>query len=142
MVGGQMIDIETEGRDIGLEVVARLQRLKTGALIGVSVEGGTILAGASDEAAGALRGYAQDLGLAYQIADDLLDYEGNQEELGKAVRKDAARGKASFVAVLGLDGARAEARRLAAQAKARLDQFGPRADILRSAVDYVLERRG
>jgi farnesyl diphosphate synthase len=142
MVGGQMIDIETEGREADLEVVARLQRLKTGALIAFSVEGGAVLAGASEEALGALQGYAQDLGLAYQIVDDLLDCEGTQEDLGKAVRKDAARGKASFVEVLGLEGARVEARRLAAQAKARLDLFGPRADILKTAVDYVLERRG
>jgi farnesyl diphosphate synthase len=141
MVGGQMIDIETEGRDVDISVVTRMQRLKTGALIAFSVESGAILGRVSEDAAHALQGYAHDLGLAYQIMDDILDREGDAGALGKAVHKDATRGKASFVAAMGLDGARAQARRLAAQAKQHLDAFGPRARLLVDAVDYVLERR-
>ncbi len=141
MVGGQMIDIETEGRAVDIAVVTRMQRLKTGALISFSVESGAILGRVSEDAAHALQGYAHDLGLAYQIMDDILDSEGDAGALGKAVRKDAARGKASFVAAMGLEGARTQARRLAAQAKQHLEAFGPRATLLVDAVDYVLERR-
>jgi farnesyl diphosphate synthase len=141
MVGGQMIDMETEGRAVDIAAVTRMQRMKTGALIAFSIECGAVLGRAGVESAHALQRFAHDLGLAYQIVDDILDCEGNAEELGKAVRKDAARGKASFVAVLGLEGARDQARRLAAQAKQHLDGFGERASLLRHAVDYVLERR-
>jgi farnesyl diphosphate synthase len=142
MVGGQMIDVETEGREVDISAVTRMQRMKTGALIAFSIESAAILGRAGADSAHALQAFSHDLGLAYQITDDLLDSEGNAEELGKAVRKDAARGKASFVAVLGVEGARAQARRLAAQAKQHLDGFGARASLLHHAVDYVLERRG
>jgi farnesyl diphosphate synthase len=141
MVGGQMIDIETEGREVDIGAVTRMQRMKTGALIAFSVESAAVMGRVGADPAHALQAFAHDLGLAYQITDDLLDYEGNAEDLGKAVRKDAARGKASFVAVLGVDGARDQARRLAAQAKQHLDGFGQRASLLRHAVDYVLDRR-
>jgi farnesyl diphosphate synthase len=142
MVGGQMIDIATEGEGADISVMTRMQRLKTGALIAFSVESGGILGRASDEARHALQGYAHDLGLAYQIVDDILDREGDPGEMGKAARKDDVHGKANFVSALGLDGARAQARRLAAQAQEHLDLFGPRAAMLRDAADYVLERRG
>jgi len=98
------------------------------------------MARADDHERQALNGFSHDLGLAYQIADDLLDLEGDEEALGKAVQKDADLGKANFVSILGVDKAREQARMLAEQAKSHLDPFGPRADVLRAAVDFVLER--
>lgn len=142
MVGGQMIDVETEGRAVDIGVATRMQRMKTGALIGFSVEAGGVLGRASDDAMQALAGYAHDLGLAYQIVDDILDHEGDADALGKSVRKDAARGKVNFVSEMGVDGARDQARRLAAQAKEHLDLFGARASYLGHAVDYVFNRQG
>jgi len=142
MVAGQMIDIETEGEEVEASVMTRMQRLKTGALISCAVEAGAVLGRVSDDAVHALQGYAHDLGLAYQIVDDILDHEGDAEELGKAVNKDAVRGKANFVAAMGIDGARGQAQRLAVQAKDHLELFGERATMLRQAADYVLERRG
>ena len=142
MVGGQMIDIETEGEDVDVSVMTRMQRMKTGALITFSIEAGAVLGRASEDARHALQGYAHDLGLAYQIVDDILDREGDPEELGKAVRKDDARGKANFVSAMGVDAAKEQARRLAAQAKEHLDAFGQRAALLQAAVDFVVERRG
>lgn len=141
MVAGQMIDLEVEGQEVDIGVVTRLQRMKTGALISFAAEAGAVMARASEDAFAALTGFAHDLGLAYQIVDDLLDAEGDADQMGKAARKDARRGKASFVAVMGAHGARDQARRLAAQAKEHLDLFGPRATLLRQAVDYVIERR-
>ncbi|KPP82672.1 MAG: farnesyl diphosphate synthase IspA [Oceanicaulis sp. HLUCCA04] len=142
MAGGQMIDMMSptrEGDDIG--VLTRLHRMKTGALISFSVEAGAVLAEAGSEARHALEGYAHDLGLIYQIVDDLLDAEGLPNIAGKAVNKDARQGKTTFVTILGVDGARERARHLAAQAKEYLALFGSSANILKSCVDFVLERR-
>ncbi|MCC5981602.1 MAG: polyprenyl synthetase family protein [Oceanicaulis sp.] len=142
MAGGQMIDMlspERHGDDIG--VLTRLHRMKTGALISFSVDAGAILAEASADARQALEGYAHDLGLIYQIVDDLLDAEGLPSIAGKAVNKDARQGKTTFVTILGVDGARERARHLAAQAKEHLDLFGTSAKILEQCVDFVLERR-
>jgi farnesyl diphosphate synthase len=144
MVGGQMIDLsvppaETDG---DLAVITRMQRMKTGALIAYAAEIGPVMARASDDARQSLAGFAHDLGLCYQIVDDLLDAEGAEAETGKAVRKDDRRGKANFVTILGAEKARAQARMLAAQAKEHLEMFGTRADGLRNAVDFVLNRRG
>ena len=140
MVGGQMIDIDSEGREIGIEVITRLQRLKTGALIVFACEAGAILGRAGQHQRQSLIGYGQDLGLAFQIADDLLDVEGDPETMGKAGAKDAALGKASFVAVLGPERARAQAEMLAAQAVAHLDGFDSRADNLRALAGLVVNR--
>lgn len=141
MVGGQMIDLSAAGRDMDIGEIIRLQRLKTGALIAFSCEAGAILGRAPDQAREALRGYAHDLGLAFQIADDLLDIEGSAEETGKAVGKDAAQGKATFVSILGPARARDQARMLADQAVSHLAIFDEKADFLRNVSQFVVERR-
>jgi len=142
MVGGQMIDLLAENDptlDIG--AITRLQRLKTGALIAFSCEAGAILGKAGREQRHALRGYAHDLGLAFQIADDLLDIEGSAAETGKPVGSDAAAGKATFVTILGLERARDQAAALIGQAVAHLDLFDKKADLLKQAADFVINRR-
>jgi farnesyl diphosphate synthase len=141
MVGGQMIDLEAEHQTYDIGAITRLQRLKTGALIAFSSEAGAILGKAAPQARQALLGYAHDLGLAFQIADDLLDVEGSTEEVGKQTGKDAARGKATFVSILGVENARAQASRLADQAAAHLDLFGEKGDLLKDVARWVVERR-
>jgi farnesyl diphosphate synthase len=141
MVGGQMIDmLETESpRD--LNTITRMQRLKTGALISYSVEAGAIIGGAGEAERHALHGFAHDLGLAYQISDDLLDATGNEAEVGKPLRTDETAGKANFVTLMGVDQARERVRLLAAQAKEHLAIFRNRANILLQSVDFVLDRK-
>jgi farnesyl diphosphate synthase len=142
MVGGQMIDLIAEHRrDLDIGTITRLQRLKTGALIAFACESGAILGKATLEARHALRGYAHDLGLAFQIADDLLDVEGSAAATGKPVGQDAAAGKATFVSILGVERARAQAELLVSQASAHLDLFAERADLLRQAARFVVDRR-
>jgi farnesyl diphosphate synthase len=142
MVGGQMIDLIAERRpDLDIGAITRLQRLKTGALIAFACESGAILGKASIEVRLSLRGYAHDLGLAFQIADDLLDVEGSAGETGKPVGQDAAAGKATFVSILGVERARAQAKLLVSQAAAHLDLFEDRAELLRQAAGFVIERR-
>jgi len=141
MVGGQMIDLEAETRTLDLDAIIELQAMKTGALIAVSCEAGAILGRASADDSAALAGYATDLGLAFQIADDLLDIEGDAEEVGKGVGKDAAAGKATFVSLLGADEARSRAQGLVSSAIAHLDCFDERADGLRAAARFVVQRR-
>ncbi len=141
MIGGQMMDMVSEGVSLSLCEITRLQRLKTGALIAYCCEAGAILGKASSTAQSALVAYGQALGLAFQIADDLLDAEGSAVEAGKKVGKDAERGKATFVSILGAEGARKEARAVAAQAAAHLDLFDEKADLLRALTDFVVERR-
>jgi farnesyl diphosphate synthase len=142
MVGGQMIDMNpvTEG-DEPLQTLTRMQRLKTGALITFAGEVGALLGGALEHERHAISGYTADLGLAFQIVDDLLDVEGEQEMLGKAVAKDEQAGKVNFVTLLGVDGARDRVHFLAAQAKQHLASFGTRATSLLHTVDFVLNRR-
>lgn len=145
MAAGQMIDMlasAPEGEQAGdLATVTRMNRLKTGALISFSVEAGALVGGASEDARHALARFATDTGLAFQMVDDILDVEASEDEIGKAVRKDAAAGKVNYVSLLGLDGARERVRLLAAQAKSHLGMFGPRAKTLSDAVDFVLDRR-
>jgi farnesyl diphosphate synthase len=141
MVGGQMIDLIAETQTLDIGAITRLQRMKTGALIAFSCEAGAILARAPHELRLALRGYAHDLGLAFQIADDLLDVEGSAEETGKPVGADAAAGKATFVSILGIERARAQAELLINQAVAHLDLFEQRAELLRQVARFVIDRR-
>ena len=141
MVGGQMIDLEAPRAVLDLGAITRLQQLKTGALIDFGCEAGAIMGHAGAEARHALHLYSRDLGLAFQIADDLLDVEGTAEETGKAVGKDADAGKATFVSILGAERARLQARLLAEQAAGHLDLFDDRADLLRALAAFVVERR-
>jgi farnesyl diphosphate synthase len=141
MVGGQMVDLLAETMRLDIGAITRLQRMKTGALIAFACEAGAILAKAPAELRLALRGYAHDLGLAFQIADDLLDVEGTAAETGKPVGADAARAKATFVSILGVERARAQAELLVGQAVAHLDLFEQRAELLRQAARFVIARR-
>ena len=141
MVGGQMIDLEAETKTLDLDEITQLQRLKTGALIGFACQAGAIMGTAPEDARTALRDYARDLGLAFQIADDLLDVEGSVEETGKAVNKDADAGKETFVSLLGVSGARDTANELVDRAISHLSVFDDRADLLRQTARFVVDRR-
>jgi farnesyl diphosphate synthase len=140
MAGGQMMDIAAETSQFDLPTVTRLQQLKTGALLGAAVEMGAILGRLPTEGRTHLRGYARDIGLAFQIVDDLLDHEGDEAAAGKALRKDAAAGKQTFVSLLGPERAREQARLLVDQAVAHLAQHGAEADTLRALARYIIER--
>jgi farnesyl diphosphate synthase len=141
MVGGQMMDMIAQELGNDIAAVTRMQRLKTGALITYAVEVGALMGRASDEARSALTAYAHDLGLAFQITDDILDAEGIADEVGKAVGKDADKGKATFVSLLGLDGAKHQVQLLGAQAKQHIAMFGSRATYLNQVVDSIIDRR-
>jgi len=140
MAGGQMMDLAAETADFDLPTVTRLQQLKTGALIGFSVEAGAILARIPAEGRGPLRAYARDIGLAFQIADDILDVEGDEAVAGKALHKDDAAGKATFVTLMGIARAREQAAALVDQAIGHLAAFGEEAALLRAIARYVVER--
>lgn len=140
MAGGQMMDLVAETENFDLPTITRLQQLKTGALIAFSIEAGAILGRASAEARVHMSGYAHDLGLAFQIADDLMDVSGDPERAGKALGKDAAAGKATFVSELGEARAREQARMLIDQAKSHLRSYGEEADLLRHIADFVVTR--
>ena len=139
MVLGQALDIEAEtaAEPLSLDRIAALQAGKTGALFAFACTAGPIMAGADP---GPLTAYARALGLAFQIADDLLDAEGDAALAGKALGKDAAAGKATFVSHLGVDGARARAQALVDDACGALDAYGPAADVLRDAARFVISR--
>jgi farnesyl diphosphate synthase len=140
MAGGQMMDLEAEKATFDLPTVTRLQALKTGALIAASVEMGAILGHLPAEGRAPLRGYARDVGLAFQIVDDIMDVEGDEAVAGKALQKDAAAGKATFVSLMGLERAKQQAAALVDQALNHLAQYGSEADLLRAIARYVLER--
>ena len=140
MAGGQMMDIEADLATFDLQTITRLQQLKTGALIGFCIEAGAIMGRLPVEGRAALRGYARDVGLAFQIADDILDVEGDEAAAGKALHKDAAAGKATFLSLLGMDRAKAQANALVDQAIAHLGSFGAEADLLRAIARYTVER--
>ena len=140
MAGGQMIDMLAEGRTLERHEIARLQALKTGRLIQYSAEAGAILGRAGPDARGRIAAYGRDLGAAFQIADDVLDAAGDTAAIGKTAGKDAAAGKATLVALLGLDRAATEARMLSEQAAAHLEPFGQAAQRLRDLAGYVVAR--
>jgi farnesyl diphosphate synthase len=140
MCGGQMIDLLAEGRALDLEQILELQRLKTGALISCACEAGAILGGGSAAAHLALRGYAADLGLAFQIQDDLLDVTGDAEVAGKDLGRDAAAGKATVVALLGVDESRRRLEELRNSAIAHLNRLEGDNGVLRAVFDFVISR--
>jgi farnesyl diphosphate synthase len=140
MAGGQMMDLAAADEALDLGAVTRLQQLKTGALIGFCLEAGAIMGRVPPEGRTKLRGYARDLGLAFQIADDLLDEEGEEAKTGKKVGKDRERGKETFVSLLGRERARRQADILVEQAGAYLSGFGPEADLLRALARFAVER--
>ncbi|BBK40566.1 farnesyl-diphosphate synthase [Allostella vacuolata] len=141
MVGGQMIDLLAEKRALDIGAITRLQRMKTGEMIAFACEAGAIQGKAAAEPRHALKAYAHDLGLAFQIVDDLLDAEGSEAETGKSVGQDAARGKATFVSILGIERARGQAAMLSEQAVRHLDIFDGKADLLRDVARFVLVRK-
>jgi farnesyl diphosphate synthase len=140
MCGGQMFDLLAEGRALELEQILELQRLKTGALIGFACETGAILGGAAEAARRALLGYAADLGLAFQIQDDLLDVTGDAAVAGKDLQRDAAAGKATIVALLGIEGSRRRLEELRNSALAHLQHLGADDAVLRAAFEFVISR--
>ena len=141
MCGGQMLDLIGENEELDLGTISRLQRMKTGKLIAYACEAGAILGRASDVQLKALSNYAYDLGLAFQITDDILDVEGDELETGKESGKDAEAGKSTFVSEMGIENARARAEMLIEQAIRHLKIFDGRATMLVELANYVLQRR-
>ena len=140
MAGGQMMDMMAEGEDYDLHTITRLQQLKTGALLAASVEMGAIMGKVPPEGRAHLRAYARDIGLAFQIVDDLLDHEGDEEIAGKALRKDDSQGKQTFVTLMGADKAREQARALVDQAVGHLAPHGDDAAMLAAVAHFIVER--
>jgi farnesyl diphosphate synthase len=141
MVAGQMIDLAVEHRPVDVATIERLQALKTGALITFAAEAGAVLGKAGPDERQAIVSYGRMVGAAFQIVDDLLDEEGDEEAMGKALGKDAAAGKATLVGALGRDEARRRADRLARDAIASLEPFGHPAEPLRDVARFVVTRR-
>ena len=140
MAGGQVMDLAAEGQSLDLPAITRLQQLKTGALIEFAVESACILGRLSVEARIPYRAYARNVGLAFQIADDLIDHSGDEAAAGKRVGKDAGAGKATFVSLLGEERARQQAQILVDQAVEHLASHGEEADLLRAIAGFVTER--
>jgi farnesyl diphosphate synthase len=140
MAGGQMMDLMASEAELDLPLVTRLQQLKTGALIGWCLEAAAIMGRVPPEGRTGLRGYARDLGLAFQIADDLLDAEGEEAKTGKRVGKDEDAGKETFVSLLGPERARQQAQLLVDQAIEHLRGFGAEADLLRDIARFAVAR--
>ncbi|MEO7602383.1 MAG: polyprenyl synthetase family protein [Sphingomicrobium sp.] len=140
MAGGQMMDLAAEGEVLDINAITRLQQLKTGALIEFAVEAACIMGRLVPEARIPYRGYARNIGLAFQIADDLIDHCGDEAVAGKRLQKDADAGKATFVSVLGQDRARQQAQLLVDQAIEHLASHGQEADLLRAIARFAVER--
>ena len=140
MAGGQMMDMAAEGQQLDLPAITRLQQLKTGALIEYAVEAACIMNKMPAEARTPYRGYARNIGLAFQIADDLIDYSGNEAAAGKRTGRDADAGKATFVSLLGEERARQQAGFLVNQAIEHLSSHGAEADLLRAIARFAIER--
>jgi len=140
MIGGQMIDMQAAQNAFGADEIILLQRLKTGQLFEFSCEAGAILGQAGQEDRDRLRAYARDMGLVFQITDDLLDVTSTAEKTGKAVGKDKDQGKATLVSIMGIDGARAEAEKLARRAAATLAPYGNAAPELCELPLFLLDR--
>jgi geranylgeranyl diphosphate synthase type II len=140
MIGGQVLDVRSEGEPVDLETLHLIHQLKTGALIRVSLRAGAILAGAAGTELASLSDYGRQIGLAFQIADDILNVEGDRALLGKGTGSDAARGKVTFPALLGIEASRARAEALIIEALAALASFDDRAEPLRAIARYILVR--
>src|SRR5215217_6581690 len=140
MAGGQMMDLVAEGQQLDLPAITRLQQLKTGALIEYSVEAACIMAKLPAEGRTPYRGYARNIGLAFQIADDLIDHSGDAAAAGKRVGKDAESGKATIVSLLGEERARKQADMLVEQAVEHLSGHGAEAELLRAIAAFVTDR--
>jgi farnesyl diphosphate synthase len=140
MAGGQMMDLAAEGRQLDLPAITRLQQLKTGALIEYAVEAACIMAKLPPDSRTPYRGYARNIGLAFQIADDLIDHSGDEAAAGKPTGKDANAGKATFVSLLGEERARQQAGFLVDQAVEHLSGHGSEADLLRAIARFAIER--
>jgi farnesyl diphosphate synthase len=140
MAGGQMMDLAAEGETLDINAITRLQQLKTGALIEYAVEAACIMGRLPPEARTPYRGYARNIGLAFQIADDLIDHSGDEAVAGKRLHKDAEAGKATFVSILGEDRARQQAALLVDQAIEHLASHGEEADLLRAIARFAVER--
>ena len=140
MAGGQMMDIVSDEQEYDLRQVTRLQQLKTGALLAASVEMGAVLGKVPHEGRTSLRAYARDIGLAFQIADDLLDVEGDEAKAGKALRKDEGQGKQTFVTLMGREKARNQAEMLVDQAGEHLAGYGEEARVLVELAHFVVKR--
>ncbi|MEC7702533.1 MAG: farnesyl diphosphate synthase [Pseudomonadota bacterium] len=141
MVGGQMLDLIGENEEFDLGTISRLQRMKTGKLMCFACEAGAILGKAGEPQRKALRNFAHDLGLAFQVTDDILDVEADPSETGKPANQDDNAGKSTFVSEMGIQNAKERAEMLVGQAVRHLHVFGGRADILRDLAEYVLSRR-
>ena len=141
MVGGQVVDIESEGKAITAETLEYIHRHKTAALIRASLRVGALLAGGDGKAVAAIGEAGSDLGLAFQIVDDILDVEGSLEELGKTAGSDERKQKATYPALHGLEASRRQAKMLIERAKQRLGVFGARAVPLQALADYVFDRK-
>jgi len=140
MAGGQIMDLEAEKSRFDLPTVTRLQQLKTGALMSACVEMGSILGKVPVQGRSKLRGFINNVGLAFQIADDILDVEGDPEKAGKQLQKDERAGKQTFLTLMGLERAKEQAHILVDQAKVQLSSYGKEADMLRAIADYTIER--
>ena len=141
MVAGQMMDLEAKNKKLSIGIITRIQRLKTGALIAFSCNAGAILGRAEKKHKFALQGYAHDIGLAYQIRDDLLDVISTTKKLGKKVDKDKKAGKKNFVSILGKDRAKKQLEFLSNQAIKYLKVFDHKADLLREVARFIVERK-